>query len=92
MRGINKDDYVNYFYCSLKGETQTSRLSGYKNTKKAFHLRFREENTDENILCELGKLNQANLLVRGFVEKIKNLTRKPQRDLMIWWLTHSSMS
>ena len=58
-------------------------------------LRFRDEKTDEDILCELGKIKQKATSVRKYVEKLKDLTRQLEaqpsyKNLRAWFLNGSS--
>ena len=51
------------------------KLPTYKKARKAFVIRFRDDKTHEDLLCELGKIKQKKNTVRKYVENIKDLTK-----------------
>lgn len=83
LKGMDSAENGDYFPNTLKESAQKwfyhyppDRIPTYESTKRAFLLRFRDEQTDEDILCELGKLKQRRMGVRKYVEKLKDLTRQ----------------
>ena len=99
---VDSNEYEDYFPTTLKESAQKwyyhyppEKLPTYQLIKKAFLLRFRDEKTDEDILCELGKIKQKAKTVRKYVEKLKDLTRQLEaqpsdKNLRAWFLNGSS--
>lgn len=82
MKEIPEEDWVMFFPSTLKEVAQKwyykyppRKLPTYERAKKAFLTRFRDEKTDEELLCDLGKIQQRRNSVRKFVEKLKDLTK-----------------
>ncbi|MCO5571745.1 hypothetical protein L7F22_025493 [Adiantum nelumboides] len=87
LRGIAQTWYFNY---------PSEQLVTYKATSKAFIQRFRDEQTDEELLSQLGKIKQKKSSVRQFVEEIKDLARQlssplGNKSLRAWFLNGSSL-
>ncbi|MCO5561921.1 hypothetical protein L7F22_015546 [Adiantum nelumboides] len=87
LRGIAQIWYFNY---------PPEQLVTYKATSKAFIQRFRDEQTDEKLLSQLGKIKQKKSGVRQFVEEIKDLARQlssppGNKSLRAWFLNGSSL-
>ena len=102
MKGVDMDEYGDFFPTTLKEVAQKwyftyplEKLPTYELTKRAFVLRFRDDKTDEDILCELGKMKQRRSSVRRYVEKLKDLTRQLEsqpsdKNLRAWFLNGSN--
>ena len=102
MKGVDIGEYGDFFSTTLKEAAQKwyftyppEKLPTYELTKRAFLLRFRDDKTDEDILCELGKMKQRRSTVRRYVEKLKDLTRQLEsqpsdKNLRAWFLNGSN--
>ena len=98
MKGVDMGEYGDFFSTTLKEVAQKwyftyppEKLPTYEMTKRAFVLRFRDDKTDEDILCELGKMKERKSTVRKYVEKQKDLTRQLEsqpsdKNLRAWFL------
>ena len=102
LKGMDSEEYGDYFPTTLKESAQKwyyhyppAKLPTYESTKRAFLLRFRDEVTDEDILCDLGKIKQKRMSVRKYVEKLKDLTRQLEcqpsdKNFRAWFLNGCS--
>lgn len=102
MKEIPEEDFGMFFPSTLKEKAQKwyykyapKKLTTYEKTRKAFLMRFRDEKTDEEILCDLGKIKQRNNSVRGFVERLKDLTKQLEEEptdtnMRAWFLNRSN--
>ena len=102
LKGVDSDEYEDYFPTTLKESAQKwyyhyppKKLSTYQQTKMALLLRFRDERTNEYILCVLGKMKQKETSVRRYVEKLKDLIQQLEaqpshENLRAWFLNGSN--
>ena len=102
MKGVDIGEYGDFFSTTLKEAAQKwyftyppENLPTYELTKRAFLLMFRDDKTDEDILCELGKMKQRRSTVKRYVEKLKDLTRQLEsqpsdKNLRAWFLNGSN--
>ncbi|MCO5575362.1 hypothetical protein L7F22_029162 [Adiantum nelumboides] len=102
LRELPRTEWRVCFPQTLKGIAQTwyfnypsEQLVTYKATSKAFIQRFNEQ-TDEELVSQLGKIKQKKSSVRQFVEEIKDLARQlssppGNKSLRAWFLNGSSL-
>ncbi|MCO5594520.1 hypothetical protein L7F22_048552 [Adiantum nelumboides] len=83
LRELPRTEWRVCFPQTLRGAAQTwyfnypsEQLVTYKATSKAFIQRFKDEQTDEELLSQLGKIKQKKANVRQFVEEINDLARQ----------------
>ncbi|MCO5579102.1 hypothetical protein L7F22_032955 [Adiantum nelumboides] len=83
LKHILEGEWGEYFPHTLKEVAKkwyyhypTSKLQSYKKLKKAFILEYTDERGNEDILCELDRIKQGKLLVKKYVQKIKELTKR----------------
>ncbi|MCO5568694.1 hypothetical protein L7F22_022393 [Adiantum nelumboides] len=103
LRELPRIEWRVCFPQTLKGIAQTwyfnyppEQLVTYKAISKAFIQRFRDERTYEELLSQLGKIEQKKSNVRQFVEEIKDLARQlssppGNKSLRTWFLNGSSL-
>ncbi|MCO5580759.1 hypothetical protein L7F22_034629 [Adiantum nelumboides] len=100
LKHIMEEEWGEYFPHTLKEVARkwyyhypASKLQVYKKLKKAFILKYTDEDRgDEDILCELDRIKQGKLSVRNYVQKIKELTRRlnelpSEKRMRAWFLS-----
>ncbi|MCO5564659.1 hypothetical protein L7F22_018325 [Adiantum nelumboides] len=99
LKHILEEEWEEYFPHTLKEAARkwyyhypASKLQSYRKLKKAFNLEYTDDRDDKDILSELDKFKQGKLLVKKYVQKIKELTRrlnKPpsEKRMGAWFLS-----
>ena len=102
-RELPKGEWRECFPQTLKGPAQKwyfnyppDNLETYKQLAKALIKRFKEEQSDEDLLKALGKIKQKKMSVHQFVENIKDLVRQlasppSNKSLRAWFLNGTSL-
>ncbi|MCO5559078.1 hypothetical protein L7F22_012670 [Adiantum nelumboides] len=98
LKHILKEERGEYFPHTLKEAAKKwyyhyppSKIQAYKKLKMAFILEYTDDRGDEDILCELDRIKQGKLSVKKYVQKIKELTRRPneppsEKRMRAWFL------
>ncbi|MCO5602306.1 hypothetical protein L7F22_056435 [Adiantum nelumboides] len=98
LKHILEEEWGEYFPHTMKEAAKkwyyhylASKLRSYRKLKKAFVLEYTDDRGDEDILCELDRINRGNLSVREYVQKIKELTRRlneppSEKRMRAWFL------
>ncbi|MCO5586688.1 hypothetical protein L7F22_040630 [Adiantum nelumboides] len=99
LKHILEEEWGEYFTHTLKEAARkwyyhypASKLQAYKKLKKAFILKYIDDQGDEDILCELDRIEQDKLSVKKYVQKIKELTRRlnkspSEKRMRAWFLS-----
>ncbi|MCO5601419.1 hypothetical protein L7F22_055540 [Adiantum nelumboides] len=99
LKHILEEEWGEYFPHTLKEAAKkwhdqylASKLQSYKELKKAFIVKYTDDQGDEDILCELDRIKQGKLSVKKYVEKRKELTRRlnespSEKRMRAWFLS-----
>ncbi|MCO5577336.1 hypothetical protein L7F22_031165 [Adiantum nelumboides] len=99
LKHILEEEWGEYFPHTLKEAAkkwyyhyQASKLQAYRKLKKAFILEYTDDRGDKDILCELDRIKQGKLLVKKYVQKTKELTRRlneppSEKRMRAWFLS-----